>query len=206
MKPFRLEAAASYPTVIGCDEVGRGALCGPVVAAAVWFNPAALPGSLLGELDDSKRLTARQRGRVDHWIRAHGRVVIVAGSARHIDRFGIRTVTLNTMRIAVQRLAVTAKVCVDGVDIPPGLNLEAEAIVRGESVVPQIAAASVCAKVFRDGLMAGLAARYPAYGWDRNAGYGTAQHLAALRQLGATPHHRRSFSPVAQVGLPFDEA
>lgn len=202
--PFK-SGAAKYPAVIGCDEVGRGALCGPVVVAAVWFDPAAIPLKLLCELDDSKALTAKTRARLAVEIRQVARVGVAAASAAFIDRRGIRTMTLDSMRRAVLRLGMNAPVRVDGLDIPPGLPLPCEAIVKGDSLVPQIAAASIVAKVLRDGLMARLALRYPGYCWETNAGYGTRAHLAGLARLGPTPHHRFSFAPVAQERLGFPD-
>lgn len=196
-RPFLPALAATYPAWIGCDEVGRGALCGPVVTAAVWFEPTAIPGALLGSLDDSKKLTAIQRERAYHQILTCARVSVAASSAASIDRHGIRTMTLDAMRRAVHRLDTAAPVRVDGVDIPDGLRHAAEALVKGDSLVPQIAAASIVAKVVRDRLLVMLAVRHPGYGWDRNAGYGTAEHLAALGRLGTTRHHRHSFAPVA---------
>jgi ribonuclease HII len=197
VRPFDPGLAAAYPAVVGCDEVGRGALCGPVVVAAVWFDPRAVQPELLGELDDSKKLSPKQRERVLGLVTASARVAVAASSATRIDQRGIRTMTLDAMRRAVARLGLETPVRVDGLDVPPGLAVEAAPVVRGESTVPQIAAASVVAKVCRDRLMARLATRHPHYRWDKNAGYGTAEHLAALRRYGPTPHHRRSFGPVS---------
>jgi ribonuclease HII len=191
--PFDPARAARYPAVVGCDEGGRGAFCGPVVVAAVWFDPCAAAPALLAALDDSKRLSARERTRVCAMVTASARVALAAASAARIDRDGVRIATLDAMRRAVERL---------GIDAPPGLPGDVAAVVRGETIVPQIAAASVVAKVRRDALMARLAARHPAYRWEVNAGYGTAQHRAALGRFGATPHHRRSFRPVAALGDP----
>jgi ribonuclease HII len=195
--PFDPSLAASFPVVTGCDEVGRGALCGPVVVAAVWFDPSAIPARLLAELDDSKRLPAKKRERLAAELRCVACVAVAASSAQRIDIRGIRTMTLDAMRRAVLRLNIIAPVYVDGVDIPPGIPLPCTAIVKGDATVPQIAAASILAKVLRDKLLAQLAVLYPAYGWERNAGYGTPQHMAALAQYGPTPHHRRSFAPVS---------
>ncbi|MEI7607986.1 MAG: ribonuclease HII [Rhodospirillaceae bacterium] len=197
MRPFDPDDAARYPAVIGCDEVGRGALCGPVVVAAVWFDPAVIPRELLGALDDSKKLSAKQREKLFALVMTSSRVAIAANSAARIDQFGIRVMTLDAMCRAVNRLAIPAPARIDGVDVPPGLSVEALSVVRGEVSVPQIAAASVVAKVSRDRLMSRLALQYPNYGWDSNAGYGTAHHLAALRDHGPTKHHRRSFKRVA---------
>jgi ribonuclease HII len=201
-RPFDPARASSYPAVVGCDEVGRGAFCGPVVVAAVWFDPIAAPPELLAALDDSKRLSARERTRVCAMVTAYAHVALAAASAARIDRDGVRLATLDAMRRAVERLGVGAPVRVDGVDAPPGLPGDVAAVVRGETIVPQIAAASVVAKVRRDALMARLGARHPVYRWEVNAGYGTAQHRAALGRFGPTPHHRRSFRPVALLGDP----
>ena len=198
-RPFAGIDAACFPAVIGCDEVGRGALCGPVVVAAVWFDPVAVPSELLSELDDSKRLSARQRERLSGLVMACGRVAIAASSVARIDRHGIRAMTLDAMRRAIERLPIDAPVHIDGIDVPEGLEHRAIALVRGESSSPQIAAASVVAKVFRDRLISRLSARYAAYDWHSNYGYGTAAHLAALARCGPTRHHRRSFSPVAKL-------
>lgn len=194
--PFDASMAAQMPSVIGCDEVGRGALCGPVIVAAVWFSPSAVPARLLAELDDSKKLSAKKRERLAEEVRGVARVAVAASSAGQIDRHGVRTMTLDAMRRAVLRLGLEAAVQVDGRDLPPGIALPCTAIVRGDSKVPQIAAASIVAKVLRDKLMARLAAWHPAYGWEKNAGYGTPHHLAALAEHGPTPHHRRTFAPV----------
>ncbi|KNY21415.1 ribonuclease HII [Methylobacterium sp. ARG-1] len=184
--------AKDYPVVIGCDEVGRGALCGPVVVAAVWFDPNAIPPALLGALDDSKRVPEPVRVQLAPLIRAHARVAVAAGSRALIDRINIRAATLDAMARAVARLGIAAPVLVDGRDALPGL--QGRAVVGGDALVPQIAAASIVAKVFRDNLMRRLAERHPGYGWERNVGYGTALHRAGLMALGRSPHHRLSFT------------
>ncbi|MCJ2019193.1 ribonuclease HII [Methylobacterium sp. E-065] len=191
-RPFDPSRAAAYPVAIGCDEVGRGALCGPVVVAAVWFDPAALAPDLLAALDDSKRLLEPERERLAPLIRAHARVAVSAGSRALIDRINIRAATLDAMARAVGRLGIAAPVLVDGRDALPGLP--SRAVVGGDQLVPQIAAASIVAKVFRDTLMRRLALRHPGYGWERNVGYGTAIHRAGLTSLGRSPHHRLSFT------------
>ncbi|MCJ2134525.1 ribonuclease HII [Methylobacterium sp. J-026] len=191
-RPFDPAHAAAYPAAIGCDEVGRGALCGPVVAAAVWFDPAALPPALLAALDDSKRLPEPERDRLAPLIRAQARVAVAAGSRALIDRINIRAATLDAMARAVARLGIPAPVLVDGRDALP--DWPGRAVVGGDRLVPQIAAASIVAKVFRDALMRRLAARHPGYGWERNVGYGTAVHRAGLTALGRSPHHRLSFT------------
>ncbi|WP_407528888.1 ribonuclease HII [Methylobacterium oryzisoli] len=191
--PFDPAQAARYPVVTGCDEVGRGALCGPVIVAAVHFDPAALPPDLLASLDDSKRLDAATRARLAPQIRACAAYAYAGASRGLIDRINVRAATLDAMRRSVRRLGLDAPVAVDGRDVPPGLDGPVHAVIGGERLVPQIAAASILAKVLRDRLMAVLAARHPAYAWERNAGYGTALHRAAMRRQGLSPHHRRSF-------------
>ena len=190
--PFDPSRARHYPAAIGCDEVGRGALCGPVVVAAVWFDPAAIPPTLLAALDDSKRVPRPVRETLAPLIRGHARVAVAAGSRALIDRINIRAATLDAMARAVARLGLDAPVLVDGRDALPGLP--SRAVVGGDRLVPQIAAASIVAKVFRDGLMRRLALRHPGYGWERNVGYGTAIHRAGLVALGRSPHHRLTFT------------
>ncbi|TXM57740.1 ribonuclease HII, partial [Methylobacterium sp. WL120] len=192
--PFDPARAAEYPAVIGCDEVGRGALCGPVVVAAVWFDPVTIPPDLLARLDDSKRLKEPLREALTPLIRAHARVAVAAGSRALIDRVNVRVATLDAMRRAVLKLSLDASVLVDGRDAVPGLSQPCRAIVGGDGAVPQIAAASIVAKTFRDGLMRMLARRHPHYGWERNVGYGAPVHLAGLKAHGRSPHHRLSFT------------
>lgn len=182
------------PYVAGVDEVGRGPLAGPVVAAAV-----ILPqGCWIAGVDDSKRLSPAQRTELIERIAgscvAYG---IGAASAREIDAINIRRATALAMRRAIERLPVPADhLLVDGLPVPE-LGLDSHtAIVQGDACVHCIAAASILAKVTRDRLMERLARRYPGYGWERNKGYGTAEHLAGLARLGPTPHHRMSFAPV----------
>ena len=197
-RPFDVADPSRYPAVIGCDEAGRGPLCGPVVAAACWFDPCALPHWLLADLDDSKRLSPQKRVLLATAIRAHTHVAVSARSAAEIDRTNIRSASLMAMQGAVAKLKISAPVVVDGRDPLP--NIPSTARVGGDRLVPQIAAASIIAKTLRDALMVRLAKRHPGYGLDRHAGYPTAAHLEALRALGATAHHRGSFRPVATIG------
>ena len=193
MPPFDPALAKDYPAAIGCDEVGRGALCGPVVVAAVWFDPAAFPGEILAALDDSKKLKRAERERLTPLIRAHARVALAAGSRALVDRINVRAATLDAMARAVRGLSLDAPVLVDGRDPIPGLP-RCRAVVGGDRMVPQIAAASIVAKTVRDRAMRALARRHPAYGWDSNVGYGTKVHLAGLSERGRSAHHRVSFT------------
>jgi len=175
------------------------------VVAAVWFQPTAIPPCLLEELDDSKQLTRPARTRLAGEIRRFARISVASSSSSLIDKKGIRTMTLDAMQRAVIHLSIEAPVRIDGLDVPSGIPWPSQAIVRGDAKVPQIAAASIVAKVTRDELMARLAIRYPGYGWERNAGYGTREHLAAIKKLGATVHHRMSFAPISMLSFSFDD-
>jgi ribonuclease HII len=185
--------------IAGVDEVGRGPLAGPVVACAVIMPPNV---RAIAGVDDSKRLTARQRVRLAGLIRRRAiAVALGAASAREIDRWNIYHATTLAIRRALGRLAaVPDHVVLDGKAIR-ALGVPHTAIVGGDARCYSIACASIIAKVTRDRVMKALAKRYPTYGWDRNVGYTTAKHLAGLAAAGATPHHRRSFVPVYQLAL-----
>ncbi len=194
MADFALEAACGCLRVCGVDEVGRGPWAGPVVAAAVILDR----GWDADGVDDSKRLTAAARTRLRREIEAHAEVGTGQASVYEIDRMNILNAALLAMRRAVAALArVPECALVDGNRLPD-LPCPATAVTRGDARSVSIAAASIVAKVERDRLMAGLAVDFPGYGWERNAGYGTPEHAAALERLGVSPHHRRSFAPVAR--------
>jgi ribonuclease HII len=192
--------------VCGVDEVGRGPLAGPVVAAAVILDPRRFPKTLRDELDDSKRLDAAQREKCCHALArlaAHGkaRIAIGAASVREIDEINILRASLLAMARAVAALGVCPdRALVDG-NIAPPLSCAVETVIGGDHLSFSIAAASVVAKVRRDRIMRALARRYPGYGWETNVGYPTPEHSAALRRLGVTPHHRRSFAPVRLAAI-----
>lgn len=189
--------------IIGVDEVGRGPLAGPVVAGAV-----ALMGADIAGLDDSKRLAPAVRRRLAAEIHARCHWAVAEVGPAEIDRGNILIATLTAMTRAVAALAeaIGAEpelVIVDG-NITPlgrddGWRWRCWAIVGGDRCEPAISAAAIVAKVHRDTLMARLAEAHPVYGWERNAGYGTPEHLAALRRHGACVHHRASFAPVAAL-------
>lgn len=182
-----------YPgPVFGVDEAGRGPWAGPVTAAAVCLSAATLPAGLA----DSKRLSATARERLSAGL-VH--VAVAEASVAEIDRLNIRAATLLAMTRAVDSLAATlgapAMVLVDGNALPEW-RWRALAVVGGDAKVASIAAAGIAAKVARDRLMAGLALAHPGYGWERNKGYGTAEHAAALLRIGVSVHHRCSFAPI----------
>jgi ribonuclease HII len=191
--------AAVGPMIAGVDEVGRGPLAGPVVACAVIMPPGV---RAIAGVDDSKRLTARQRLRLAGLIRRRALAVSLgAASAREIDRLNIYHATTLAIRRALARLArAPDHVVLDGRAIR-SLGVSHTAIVGGDARCYSIACASIVAKVTRDRVMKALAKRYPTYGWERNVGYTTAKHLAGLVAAGVTPHHRRSFIPVYQLAL-----
>ncbi|SIN87597.1 RNase HII [Parasphingorhabdus marina DSM 22363] len=183
--------------IAGVDEAGRGPLAGPVVAAAV-----ILPDDHgIAGLDDSKKLTAKKRAVLEAEILEKTRYSIALCSEAEIDEMNILQATMQAMSRAVAGLDMRPdRVLVDGNRLPDW-DHDARAVVGGDALHPCISAASILAKEYRDRIMIAAAQRYPQYGWDRNKGYGTAEHLAALRKHGPTPLHRKSFAPVAQLSL-----
>ena len=190
--------------ICGVDEVGRGPLAGPVIAAAVILPVGGLPEALARQVTDSKLLSAATRERLEPEIRAAAVAVTLGwASAAEIDEINILQASLLAMRRAVLDLvvpfgAVLHHALIDGRHVPSGLPCAASAVVRGDRLSLSIAAASIVAKVCRDCEMVRLAEDCPGYGWERNAGYPTLAHRSALRRLGVTPHHRRSFAPVRE--------
>lgn len=182
--------------IAGIDEVGRGPLAGPVTAAAVILDLDRLPQGL----NDSKKLSAARRVGLSAEIAATAEVSLAWASVEEIDTLNIRNASLLAMRRAVEGLPRRPDhALIDGNALPPGLPCDATTIIKGDARSVSIAAASIIAKVARDTLMIELSERFPGYGWDRNAGYPTAEHRAALQHLGVTPHHRRSFRPVHNI-------
>ncbi len=184
--------SAGLRSIAGVDEVGRGPLAGPVVAAAVILDPDHLPSGL----NDSKTLSAARRDALYLEIMRHAHVAVASVPAPIIDRINIRQATLLAMTRAVNALSVPPDhVLVDGRDVPP-LPCSGEALIGGDGKSLSIAAASIIAKVTRDRLMERLSAHDPRYGFAAHAGYGTAMHLAALELHGPSPYHRMSFAPL----------
>ncbi|MEI4471347.1 ribonuclease HII [Frigidibacter sp. MR17.24] len=182
--------------VAGCDEVGRGPLCGPVVAAAVILDPARIPEGL----NDSKKLSALQRARIEAQILESARCGIGEASVAEIDEVNILRAAHLAMCRAVASLEIAPDlVLIDGNMVPRGFPVRGQPLVKGDQRSVSIAAASIVAKQHRDRIMVELAQQHPGYGWDHNAGYPTREHLKALLDLGATPHHRRSFRPVHNI-------
>jgi ribonuclease HII len=186
--------------IAGVDEVGRGPLFGPVVAAAVILAA----GAHLDGLTDSKKLTEKKRNELDPEIRSNAVAwAIAAVDAETIDRINIRQASLLAMRLAVEQLALSPDyLLIDGRD-SIDWQCTQQAVIHGDAISFSIAAASVLAKVHRDRLLVELDREYPGYGLARHKGYGSPEHLAALERLGPTPLHRRSFHPIGQTELEF---
>jgi len=181
----------------GVDEVGRGPWAGPVVTAAVILSPH---DPYLGQYRDSKRVAEKKRLKLYHHLRKHAVAYTVSmATVEEIDHLNILHATMLAMRRSVEGLAVRPlSVLVDGNRIPD-LTMPAEAIVGGDDLVQEIAAASIIAKVVRDRLMAMLDVRYPGYQFARHKGYGTKVHMEALHAQGPCDAHRRSFAPIAKL-------
>jgi ribonuclease HII len=194
---FALERGARG-LVCGIDEAGRGPLAGPVVAAAVILDRARFPCDLEMRLNDSKAMTEQAREASYRALDACALIGLGAASAREIDARNILGATLLAMARAVAALPLVPDIALIDGNAAPQLPCPVQAVVGGDSRSFSIAAASVVAKVTRDRLMRALAARYPGYGWERNFGYPTPEHRAALLALGPTPHHRRSFAPLSR--------
>ena len=194
--------AQGYRSVCGIDEAGRGPLAGPVVAAAVILPPGyELPG-----LTDSKQLSARRREQLFEHLMQESSVLksIAQADVAEIDSLNILRATHLAMRRAAETLPTPPDFClIDGLPVPH-FPIASRSIVKGDGCCLSIAAASILAKVTRDHIMQELHKLYPHYGWAKNAGYGTRDHLLAIQQHGITPHHRRSFAPVAQATLPLE--
>ena len=195
---YRFEIAAQsrgFLRIAGIDEAGRGPLAGPVTAAAVILDPARIPPGLR----DSKQLTAARREVLAAQIIDCAEVSVAHASVAEIDSLNILQASLLAMERAAAGLTQADHHLIDGNRMPAGLLGRATCIVKGDALCLSIAAASIVAKVTRDRIMVDLAQQHPGYGWDRNAGYPVPAHLAALKNLGVTPWHRRSFRPVHNI-------
>lgn len=181
----------------GIDEVGRGPLAGPVVAAAVIIRRDQAPKKILRQINDSKKLTALKREYLFHKIHEFCDVSIAECSVEEIDRINILQASLMAMAKAFAGLALRPDIALIDGNKAPALPCQTKTIVQGDAHSLSIAAASIVAKHYRDALMVRIANDFPHYGWETNAGYGTEYHLKALEIHGVTIHHRRSFSPVS---------
>jgi ribonuclease HII len=184
--------------VVGVDEVGCAPLAGPVVAAAVLLDPK-LPRRLARRIDDSKKLLPEEREEIFARLPEHAQFGVGEASVDEIEQINILRAAQLAMRRAVEALGLTpALIIVDGNRLP-GFSFPTRCVIGGDGISLSIAAASIIAKVTRDRMMKVLAESFPGYGWERNVGYPTPEHRAALRRLGLTPHHRRTFRAVYEV-------
>ena len=186
--------------ICGVDEVGRGPLAGPVTAAAV-ILPLDVPRAITKEIRDSKKMTAAQREYLFEPLRHICLHVVAEATVEEIAHYNILWASMLAMKRAVEGLGMTIHTALIDGNRAPQLACKAVPIVKGDDKSLSIAAASILAKVTRDRLMKKLAEEHPGYGWETNMGYGTAEHLAALKKLGPTVWHRNSFAPVYQLEL-----
>ncbi len=191
-----------HPQIAGVDEVGRGALFGPVVAAAVILSPVAASQLVKAGVKDSKQLRTQEREILYEIIKSHAiSFQIGMASAQEIDRINILQASLLAMRRAIQRLSIQPELClIDGNRPIPEFSIPQRTIIKGDQTEPAIAAASILAKVWRDRLMIRLDPRYPGYHLASNKGYGSRAHLQGLQERGPSVQHRLSFAP-CQIAL-----
>ena len=190
---FSIENEIGANFIAGCDEAGRGPLCGPVVAAAVIFPNRDIEIPVV--IRDSKKMSAHQRAVAYDWITKNTIWATGQCSPAEIDELNILWASMRAMERAVASLSRAPELClIDGNRVPK--NLQGRAVIKGDAKSLSIAAASIIAKETRDKIMQDLSVRFPEYGWNKNAGYPTAEHLSAIEKYGVTEHHRRTFGPV----------
>ena len=204
MPDFNIEKSLNLNGLIaGFDEAGRGPWCGPVVAACVCWPDLQVPEELANAINDSKKLTAKKREALFPKIMASNAIVGVGqASAEEIDEMNILQASFLAMHRALDEVRVKGYNpifgLIDGNRLPKW-DIPCQAVIGGDGKSLSIGAASIVAKVVRDRLMADLAKEFPAYGWERNAGYGTAEHIQALKEYGPTIHHRKSYAPIKKI-------
>ncbi len=203
MPDFKIEQSVLGALhVFGVDEAGRGPWCGPVVAACAYWPNYQIPAALAMQIDDSKKLSIAKRETLfEQIIKSDCVYGIGEASAQEIDSLNILQATFLAMQRALEQ--ATAQfgilpefVLIDGNRLPKDWTIPAQAVIKGDHLSLSIATASILAKVTRDRMMVDLARQHPQYGWERNAGYGTKEHIAAIEQYGITPHHRQSYAPI----------
>ena len=182
--------------IAGVDEVGRGSLIGPVYAAAVILNKS-IKKKLL---KDSKSLTKSKREILSKYIKKNSTWAVGKASVKEIEKINILQASLWAMKRAIQKLEKKPTiVLIDGNKVPEVNSYKIRSIIKGDQKIPSISAASIIAKVTRDKMIANLGKKFKGYNWDKNYGYGTKQHLKAIRNLGITSHHRKTFSPINKI-------
>ena len=205
MPDFSLEESlglSASAVIVGVDEVRRGPLAGPVTAAAVFVDRQKITLDLLTKIDDSKKISQKKHATISKQIESIAIIGIGWASSGEIDQLNILEATMLAMQRAIsslrkQIISDPDYILIDGNKVPR-LDFPSKAIVRGDEKSLSIAAASIVAKNKRDAFMTSLSKLYPGYGWEKNAGYGTGEHLAAIEREGITVHHRRSFKPIAK--------
>ena len=180
----------------GVDEVGRGSLMGPVYAAAVILN-SSIDIKLL---KDSKSIAKDKRELLSNYIKKNSTWAVGKASVKEIDKINILQASLLAMKRAVKKLKIKpSHILIDGNKVPNLKNYNLKAVIKGDQKIPSISAASIIAKVSRDKFISALAKTNNGYGWDQNFGYGTKQHLKAIKKLGINKHHRKTFSPISRL-------
>ena len=180
----------------GVDEVGRGSLMGPVYAAAVILNRSID----IKLLKDSKSIAKDKRDLLSNYIKKNSTWAVGKASVKEIDKINILQASLLAMKRAVKKLKIKpSHILIDGTKVPDLKNYNLKAVIKGDQKIPSISAASIIAKVSRDKFISTLAKNNNGYGWDQNFGYGTKQHLKAIKKLGINKHHRKTFSPISRL-------
>ena len=180
----------------GVDEVGRGSLMGPVYAAAVILNRSID----IKLLKDSKSIAKDKRKLLSNYIKKNSTWAVGKASVKEIDKINILQASLLAMKRAVKKLKIKpSHILIDGNKVPDLKNYNLKAVIKGDQKIPSISAASIIAKVSRDKFISTLAKKNNGYGWDQNFGYGTKQHLKAIKKLGINKHHRKTFSPISRL-------
>ena len=182
--------------IAGVDEVGRGSLIGPVYAAAVILNKSAN----LRIIKDSKSISKKQREFLFNYIKENSIWAVGMATSKEIDKINILQATLLAMKRAIKKLKKKPSlVLIDGNKLPNMKNYKLKSIIKGDQKIPSISAASIIAKVTRDKMISDLGKKFKGYNWQKNFGYGTSQHLKAIKILGITKHHRKTFSPINKL-------
>lgn len=190
--------------IFGLDEAGRGPWCGPVIASCVCWPNFNIPDEIRKTVNDSKKLSVKRREILFDLIMASNAIVgIGQASAKEIDEKNILQATFLAMQRALDEVEKKgikpSAVLIDGNRLPKNWSIPCQAVIQGDSKSLSVAAASIVAKVTRDRILADLSRQYPMYGWNKNAGYGTKEHIQALQIYGVTPHHRKSYAPIAKI-------